>query len=100
MDKNNIVCMECTDSCDFFYVAVDCLDQRCDGSFGDDGGASTCVLKRLLPAVDVHFGEGMGNPTFEGIKQWVPVVTIGANPMYLVLMCFGCFDHIIDVQDE
>ena len=73
MEKNNIVCMECTDLCDFFYVALDYINQRCDGSFRDDVGSSTCVLTRLLLAGNVHFREGMGNPTFvtDSVKNLV-----------------------------
>ena len=57
---------------------------RHDKIYGDIKGL---IVNQILPSLD-------------GIKQWVPVVTIGANPMYLVLRCFGCFVHIIDIDDE
>ena len=65
---NILGCMECMNSDDSFPVALDYIAQWCGGSFGDDGGGSTCVLKRTFLAGVVHsgeadhkFGEGVGD---------------------------------------
>ena len=98
--NNNIVCMECMNSGDSFSVALDYIAQWCSGSFGDDGGASIYVMKRILLADDAHFGEGMGDSTFatDSVQNLVAGIMVYHDLSFVVDHKLG--EGVVDFFNE